>query len=142
MPLFKVTRNLNHNLITYAPDSIHNFDDCEATQHLVNTGVLIPIDSTQKAKLAKTSLEVGNSKEKTPSEKVDVHPTDKIAKTLCPTCQKRVEVLKDKTEFYRASKGTTIMKKEVCSGCNRSLISKAKVEETEHIHKDNIKILS
>lgn len=47
MPLFRVQRRLNHDLVAYEPNTIHEFKCSDAIQHLVDIGVLIQIDPSK-----------------------------------------------------------------------------------------------
>ncbi|MDP2939519.1 MAG: hypothetical protein Q8O13_05535 [Candidatus Omnitrophota bacterium] len=128
MHLFKVTRSLIHDLAPYTPGTIHEFIYSKDIQQLMEEGVLVPLDEQTKEELQKKRLEMGFDKNCT-----EWQPTDGIVKTLCPKCEKRVEVLKEETSFYKPADGEFIMKLEICATCRSTLRSKANRDECNQL---------
>ena len=128
MHLFKVTRSLIHDLTPYTPGTIHEFIYSKDIQLLIESGVLVPFDEQTKEELQKKRLEMGFDKNSN-----EWQPTDGIVKTLCPKCEKRVEVLKEETRFYIPAGGDFIMKLEICATCRSTLTSKTNRDECKQL---------
>lgn len=130
MPLFKVTRSLNHDLVVYEPNTIHEFKNSDAITHLVNTGVLVLVPAQEEKNLKETSL---NLDDRPLSEIQKETKTEPLIKALCSKCGLRVDVLPKETFFYKSETSDFFMKSETCAKCGNKITSRVNAEERKKI---------
>ena len=137
MPLFKVTRTLIYDLITYQANTIHEFQDSQTIIDLIDNGVLIPVTAQQEKTLKETS------------QKLDNKPLDEIQKetevkeqlkTECPKCKLKVAILPKETIFYESKQAGHYTKQETCVKCGTKIPSKVNADEHRKIESGEIKL--
>ena len=131
MPLFKVTRSLNHNLVAYEPNTIHEFKESDAITELIDMGVLVLVPAQKEKDLKEASLKLdGKPLSKVQEETKTPPPTQ----AFCPKCESRVDILPKETYFYIPDKSDVIMKQETCAKCGSKIPAvKANAEEKKKI---------
>lgn len=147
--LFKVLKRVNHDFVTYEPDSIHEFPSPQsspAIQTLVESGVLMPIEDKSKEDLDRIDKDLSKDKPKEEILKKEVAQASPppgaeakvFARRACPKCNKITEIVPEKTVYY--IQGKTYFIKETCAVCGRIIIGKANEEEHKKIAAGTIKL--